>query len=384
MNRKVIDFFETFIIFAILLVLVQTFLEDFAVLANWTWDSRRILIYTGFAFDLTFTVEFLIRYFSALSHGEAGAYFVERRGWIDFLASIPLLLLNSGPAFLSLMLGGGIVFGLGSMLNILKIVKAIRIARILRLLRILKLFRRIRYISSSMAQRHTVRINTLAISAVVFTLFTSAIVVGFLPLPSASLEMDRQHRAGIESFLSTTAKGSPRQKADLFGSYDPDLLIVKHNGATVFSRYDNTFYARQFGFGDFSYVTEKGWSFFFDNRDVLKVQSVSNITFFFIVVILVLVILVFYSPHFALTITDPIHVMERGLEEKTYNLEVEIPRKYREDDIYRLGDLYNRKYLPLKQRTEHSEEKESDLSLDDFQDLLDPEGDSSSSPSGNR
>ncbi len=379
MNRKIVDFFETFIIIAILLVLVQTFLEDFAVLAGWTWNSRRILIFSGFAFDFIFTVEFLVRYFTALSRGEAGYYFLEGRGWIDFLASIPLLLLNSGPAFLSLIFGGSIVFGLGSMFNILKIVKAIRIARILRLLRILKLFRKIKYITSPMAQRHITRINTLAISTVVFTLFTSALIVGFFSLPSSAEGMDQQHHAGIESFLSSSGGGPSAEKARLFSTYDPDLLIVKRNGATIFSRYDNSYYNRQFGFGDFSFIHTNGWSFFFNNMDVLKVQSVYNILFFFIVVILVIAILIFYSPHFAFTITDPVHVMERGFSEPMYNLEVEIPERYKDDDIYRLGDLYNRKYLPLKQRTVFEEEKHSDLTLDDFQDLLNQDDDSSSS-----
>ncbi len=371
MNRKIVNFFETFIVGAILLVLVQTFLEDFAVLSDWTWNSRRILIYTGFSFDLLFTIEFLVRYFTALSHGEAGHYFLRRRGWIDFLASIPLLLLNSGPAFLSLLFGGSIVFGLGSMFNILKIVKAIRIARILRLLRILKLFRRIKYTSSPMAQRHITRINTLTISAVVFTLFLFALIGGFFSLPSPAGGMDSRNRAGIETFLAGVGtKKLSGDEAKLFSQFDPDLLIIKHNGTTVYSRYDNSFYTRQFGFGDFSYFREKGWSFFFDNREVLKMQSVNNMLFFFIVVILVTVMLVFYSPHFAFTISDPIRVMERGFKEKTYNLEVVIPEKYREDDIFRLGDLYNKEYLPLKQRSGHHKEKHSDLRIDDFKDLL--------------
>ena len=371
MNRKIVDFFESCIVVIILLVLVQTFLEDFAVLANWTWVSRRVLIFTGFAFDLIFTIEFLTRYFTALSRGEGGYYFLEGRGWIDFLASIPLLLLNSGPAFLSLILGGSIVFGLGSMLNILKIVKVIRIARILRLLRILKLFRKIKYITSPMAQRHITKINTINITTVVFTLFGFALAAGFLSLPSLDESINKQHRAGIESFLGTADSGKGAGNARLFSMYDPDLLIIKHSGKTVYSRYGNDYYKSQFGYGDFSYVSKSGWSFFFSDQDVLKVQSLYNILFFLIVVVLVMMTLVYYSPHFAFTVTDPLHVMNRGFMDKAYNLEVEIPEKYKSDDIFVLGDQYNRNYLPLKQRTASEGEKHSELSLNDFQDLLD-------------
>lgn len=81
----------------------------------------------------------------------------------------------------------------------------------------------------------------------------------------------------------------------------------------------------------------------------------------------------YYSPHFAITVTDPIHVMRKGFSDSSYNLEVEIPAKYRDDDIFILSDLYNREYLALKQRNlsrSESAEMKSDLSLDDIQDLL--------------
>lgn len=370
MRRKIIDFFETFIVIAILLVLVQTFLEDFAVLAGWSWRLRRILIITGFAFDLLFTVEFLIRYFSAFSRGEAGIYFLKKRGWIDFLASIPLLLLNSGPSFLALMMGGGIVFGIGSMLNILKIVKAIRIARILRLLRILKIFRQIKYIGSTMAQRHITKINTLSISTVVFTLFVFSLFAGSISLPSIDVEMNKHHISGIESFFKMDITNDPAEKARIFSNFDSSLLIAKQDGKTVYSRYDNPYYKSMFGPTDYIYVEKNAWIFFFDMRSVLKVQSVYNILFFLIVIVLIVMFIIYYSPHFALTVTDPIHVMKRGFLDRTYNLEVEIPDKYRDDDIFILGDLYNKNYLPLKQRERDRTDKQSDLSLDDIQDIF--------------
>lgn len=370
MKHKISNFFETFIVVAILLVLIQTFMEDFAVLAHWDWNLRRILIFTGFGFDLLFTVEFLIRYFSALSRGEAGYYFLEGRGWIDFLASIPLLLLNSGPTVLSLMLGGSIVFGLGSMLNILKIVKAIRIARILRLLRILKLFRRIKHISSPMAQRHMTKTNTLTVSTVVFTLFIFTLIAGFSSLPSIGSGEQKQRAAGIEMFINGPSSAIPSQKALTLSRYEPDLLIIKHGNTTIYSRYSNAFYNKKFGAGDFSFFEENGWSFFFDNRDILQVQSLYNILFFLIVIMLVVMSLLYYGPHFALTVTDPIHVMERGFEEDSYNLEVAIPDKYKDDDVYRLGKQYNIKYLPLKQRSLPDGEKHTNLSFDDFKDLM--------------
>ena len=150
---KTINIIENCILFVIFLVLVQTFVEDLAVLLSWSWGVRRTLIISGFAFDLFFTLEFLVRYFAALKKGRGLTYMVHERGWVDLVASLPLLLLSSGPAVLALSTGGAAA-GAGGFLNILKVVKTVRIARILRLLRLLKVFKKIKFVNSVMAQRH--------------------------------------------------------------------------------------------------------------------------------------------------------------------------------------------------------------------------------------
>ena len=84
-----------------------------------------------------------------------------------------------------------------------------------------------------------------------------------------------------------------------------------------------------------------------------------------------LFLLIYYSPHFALTVTDPIHVMRKGLEDDTYNLEVRVPERYRDDDVYKLADAYNRIYLPMKDRQKGQEEGTSSLlKMDDVKDLF--------------
>ena len=53
-----------------------------------------------------------------------------------------------------------------------------------------------------------------------------------------------------------------------------------------------------------------------------KIQSKENLIYFIMIIVLVISYAVFYSPHFAITVSDPIHVMRRGLEEKSYNYAV--------------------------------------------------------------
>ncbi len=57
-----------------------------------------------------------------------------------------------------------------------------------------------------------------------------------------------------------------------------------------------------------------------------------------------------YAPRFALGISDPIHVMQRGMSESGYNLEVKIPPRRADEDVFELARLYNGVFLPLKDR----------------------------------
>ena len=65
MQSRIKNLVESVVVLAIFAVLIQTFLEDYAVLAGWSWGMRKILIFTGLGFDLFFSIEFLIRFITA-------------------------------------------------------------------------------------------------------------------------------------------------------------------------------------------------------------------------------------------------------------------------------------------------------------------------------
>jgi hypothetical protein len=363
-RRPLVSFFESLVIAAILLVLVQTFLEDYAVLSGWSVDIRNKLLLAGFFFDLFFTIEFLVRFYYALMERRVGRYLTLERGWIDFLASIPLLMFNSGPFALTLLTGGGAALGLGGILNLLKVIKAIRIARILRFLRIIKIFRRIKNVSSPMAQRHVASITAISVTVMVMSLLFFSLFSATLKLGGLDTAFAEQQAATLDYLAEKTD-----EPADFVLSLETlkgsrtKLLIVKYRGQTLFSRFSNDYYTQYFAPGDYTYLDRGGLELFFDQRSYVSQLSRESILFFIIVVLVVLAYLVIYSPHFALTVTDPIHVMRRGLEESDYNLEVKIPRRFQQDDVFELARLYNEKFLPLKDRT-RSEGGDSLIQLD--------------------
>jgi len=371
--KKLGEALETVVVIAILLVLVHTFLDDFAVLAAWNVRARGLLIWTGLGFDVFFTVEFLVRMYYALMARQGTEYFFRQRGWVDFLASIPLLLLNSLPHALALLAGAGLLTGLGSFLNVLKVIKAIRIARILRLLRVVKLFRSIRYARSPMAQGHVSTVTTIAVSILVlWTLGASVLeVTGVIPGLQQPFQAGQAQRAAVIS--AAGAGPGLAARAASGAAMDPTLLVVRaQGGPVVYSRYPADYYAEQFLPGDYGYYRANGVEVFTDERPLSVSSSQEALVFLVAVVLIVLAFLFIYAPRFAMQVSDPIHVMRRGMAERDYNLEVLIPRGKETDDVFELAALYNSVYLPLKDRTGGSEEAEAAgtaLKLEDLQDL---------------
>ncbi len=366
------EFFENIVVVAIILVLVQTFLDGYAVLAGWSWDVRRALLFAGFAFDIFFTVEFLSRLYFAFVNRRTGIYFWYERGWVDLLASIPLLLLSSGPAVLAYWSGSATLLGAAGILNVLKVVKAIRIARILRLLRVLKVFSRIRNTDSPMAQRHVAKIATVAVTTIVVGALGLTVVFSALNAPSLETRYQEQIGETVARVndLDLSRSGDLQTLGEI-AEVEEAMLLVQSDGRTVYSRFDTPYYDRFFGPTDFGFTEREGVRIFFDLRPVNQEQARSNLLYFGIIILLIVAFLFYYSPHFALTVSDPLHVMSRGMNEKGYNLEVKIPHLYRDDEVYRLAKLHNEVYLPLKDRAGGGDEAEVlDLKMDDIQDLL--------------
>ncbi len=342
------DFIENFILFVIFLVLIQTFLDDFSVAMCWSWHARKVLVFSGFAFDLFFSLEFLIRYFAALSRGKAVHYIYREQGWIDFLAAFPLLFFSSGPAFLSV-LQGGVFLGAGGFLNVLKVVKTVRIARVLRLLRLLKVFKKIKFVNSRMAQRHVTRIVTTAISSFVLTMTAVSFLGSMFPVLSREDEFmgKQEETARIAQLLLDEGKLA-RMQSEF--KNDASVLIIQNSQGSLYSRYDNAYYNYWFGHGDYGTVKAGDIILFYSLKSVYARESVNNLIVFFSIIGMLLILMLSYSPHFAMTITDPVNIMYRGLSDPSYNLEVLIPGEFRDDDVFRLAGEFNREYLPLKAR----------------------------------
>ncbi len=358
MNKKVVNFFENFIILCILLVLIQTFLSELSIYLGWQGKRVFYIILLGFIFDLIFTIEFIIR---VLSAKEKKKYLFYNRGWIDFTSSLPLLLLNSGPSLYLLLFGGSNSIALSvGVLNILKVIKALRVTRILRLVRVMKIFGKIHNTGSKMAQHHISKIATITTMSIILV----AIGISVLGINPYGKILDDRETSYY--YLLKLVENQDEISRTLFFENDKYLIELYDESILVFkneTNFKNPVQQQKLS-KNFIEVKYNDLTAFIYTGDIIGKESLLNIVFFIIIIVQIAFILVFYSSHFVQKITDPIFIMSKGMRYKSYSLQVKIPIWYKDHEVFQLARFYNEKYLPVKTRKIQS--GKANISMDDL------------------
>jgi hypothetical protein len=370
--------FEYFIITAIIAVIAQTFLDEFSRFAHWSVDARNTLLFTGLFFDFLFSVEFTLR--TIWSKKEKGFlhYLIHERGWIDFLSSFPLLLLDSGPS-VYLLLFGHLHQSPSSLevINIFKVIKAIRVTRILRLIRIVKIFGKIHNAESRMAQHHTSEISTIAVFTVIMVLLGFSIFHAKAGFGLTNLR-NSEYSASLKSVeaISKDTGGPMREIAHRFYMNDPNILRVYFGDDLVYEKIDSKAFDRYYDAEDFSIVNNERISLYVSHIDISREIAFEHIQSFFIIVCIVLSFMIVYTRHFVQNISDVLHVMDKGFRKSDYNLQVKIRKERADHEVFKLASFYNDRYLPAKiRRLEKMEQsKKSGLSMKDLQNFQDDSG----------
>ncbi|MFW5808696.1 MAG: ion transporter [Spirochaetota bacterium] len=356
---------ENFIFVCIILVIIQTLLDNISILQQWPVQYRNMLLVAGFAFDFIFTIEFISRSISASAHKRFLWYFWYRRGWVDLFSSVPLLLLNSGPELYILLSGDTHMMSAGiGMLNILKVIKAIRVTRVLRLIRIVKIFGKIHNTDSPMAQHHTATVTTMAVFSVICTL----LVFSFFSDVSTEAVDDRITitRSAIDTIESLNENTSMSRHDIALEHFDtvPYILEFTYNDTPVIPlRKDvfDTFYT----YNDHTFVEYKGYTALISLMDINSKQALDHIKYFIIIVMIVLGFTFLYTRHFVQNVTDVLHILNLGFRKKDYNLQIKINPYYQDHEVYRLAQFYNEAYLPAKLKRQEREKKQA-ISMKDL------------------
>lgn len=364
---------ETFILAAIILVIIQTFLDEYSRYAHWSVRSRNMLLVTGFCFDLIFSIEFTVRSVYNSKRGRFLSYVKFERGWVDFISSFPLLLLDSGPSLFFLLTadmhsGAGMI---GAM-NVLKVVKAVRITRILRLVRVIKIFGKIHNAESRMAQHHTATITTTAVFTVVSVLLLFTLIFG---TSASHFSKERTEEYinlidGLKRISDMNGLGFRESSEGLLLS-DRNVLKIIYTTGTVVERMAGSEFAKYYDEEDYISITGKACTLLVSITDINREIALEHIQNFLVIIFIVLSFMIVYTKHFVQNISDPVHILNLGFRKKDYNLLVKISEDKAEHEIFRLAKFYNDAYLPAKmKRNEGASQKENkSLSMKDLMDF---------------
>ncbi len=349
--------FEIIILILIFLAICHLCIEELAILMAWDTNAHRDLILGAFAFDLIFSLEFLGRSLVSLKEGRFLLYFTRQRGWIDFISSVPLAILVSGPAIYLLFLSpGNEIEHLPQYMVLLKTAKAVRVTRALRLIRMIRVFGPVQYTESQMTNHHVATVATITVTTLIFSVFVLQLLP-ISPVPGhTAYRSDVQSR--VESYLSQTRAAYEKPDAVLFGSAFPSIVSLKDkDGQVLYEKSGDT----------------PEWSPRVDidlaggyTANLSYYRADANLALLIlcllaIIMVLLLGYVILYGRLFVQQVAEPIYMMDRGLRQWNYNLSIPEFRDRPQDEISKLANIYNRRWLPLKERiVAHYEKKKKD------------------------
>jgi hypothetical protein len=246
----------------VFLALAEIPCEDFALLFGLPLGLRRLIRCAGFGFDLFFTAWFLVGLYAASLNRKTRRFLGFEGGWMDFLASVPLLVLYSGPAMFSLAAGG------------LPLVPALaRITRNLRFLRFLKIFR-LGFFPARGRAGAAFCVSVLVLAGA----FAGPFV--FRPGLLETRILDRHFSSALRLSRGTSGGESLAREIREYGREEPDLLSVKREAASLYSRYDSAHYRRYYGPADYLWIKSRDMDFYFSLKPLLAQEAGAGASWF--------------------------------------------------------------------------------------------------------
>jgi len=335
-------FFEPLIIVIIFLVILHTFFEEFAIFMEYPASIRRYLIIGSFCFDFIFTVEFFARLFISTKRGNPGRYFSREGGVIDLLSSIPLLILSSGPLLWSTFFGveAGMLAFLGPF-SFLKTFKIVRMVRALRFVRALKILGKIRpryYITP----RYVSRAVLIATAVIIVSL------MGFNFLDQGKIISSRSIE--VHKMLENYIKNEPQPDFNTLLNQTDQVLFISLEHRVVYESLDEKSFHTSFLDNDYISKRAGEYQIYYSIKDSQKTASFINTMCFSMIIGILFFFNTIYRKSITRHISEPLRVMIRGFKNAEYLTPVRINERNQDLETYRLGEQYNRKWLPVKKK----------------------------------
>ena len=361
---------ETLITAAVVLVVIQTLLYEFSRYDHWSVRSRNILLIAGFFFDLIFSIEFTVRSLLSGRRGGFLSYIKYERGWVDFLCSFPILILDSAPS-LFFLLSGDVNTGTGVIAG-MNAFRAMRITRLLRLNGLIKIGGKFNYTGSKMASHHISVITTTAVFTIVLVIIIFTFIIG-----TSTVQFSKERSEGYIKLADGLKRVSDmngsgfRETSESLFLADNNIIKIIYSNGTVVEKISDTEFRRYYDKEDYISVTGQGCTLIISMADLNKERAFEHLEILMIIIFIVFSFMILYSRHFARNISDAAYILNMGFRKKDYNLLVKIPEEKDDHEIFRLAKFYNEAYLPSKMKRMDREDLKSSRSLsmkdlDDF------------------
>ncbi|MBN1899124.1 MAG: hypothetical protein JW827_10125 [Spirochaetes bacterium] len=295
---------ELVIFVVIILSIFHIFIEEVGIILQWPIHVRHLLIWIGFVIDLIFTIEFATRFIIALKNKESYKYLFSQGGWIDFFASIPLLLFYSGIRVYYLStISSPVIFYQSSLIALLRVFKMIRLVRILRFMRIVKLFGNLFQAKMENIRKNIFAVTSIAIGSMIIAFFVMKILFHLLNWPDVEVFKEKrviQYRNMVilaENLSQKYGTKLEKQLLIIFKS-ENNVLSISVNNEKIFSVYTDEELFKKYDVDDLMIMEKDHVNILFNTIDINKQIAKNNIEFLVLILAIVLGLFFFYIPYY--------------------------------------------------------------------------------------
>lgn len=273
-----------FVTVLVVLGLVQSLLSSLAAGLSWPWAFRQGLNIAAFAVDLFLVIEFFLLLIRAARRGELRTYFSSQLGWIDALASVPLLVVVSGQILLAQLSGVSLIGAEQSAPSALRDSRILDLGQALYLLRFLKFVRVVLldgYDARLSGKRKSAAGLPVALVGAALLLSVVRVLAG---VQGTDALLAAQVDAVAEAFGDLRALPDDGEAARRF----PFLLVVRTAGQTVFMLDDLPRLQARFGPDDYLYVRRSSVEIYYSIAEQRSQQALVYLQIHLLVLLVVL------------------------------------------------------------------------------------------------
>ncbi|MDD5067254.1 MAG: hypothetical protein PHF84_09425 [bacterium] len=329
------------------IAVIQTFLDDYSQYVHSPVFWRNLFLFTNLFIDLIFSLEFILKTASAIKNKQGKSYFLSPAAGINFLASLALLFLNSGPSVL-LLLTGKLTLAAGWLMRFTHILK---LSRILKLIEVFPLSR------ARMTRKHVrIILHSTALVLLLFFIFTSFLRVQ--EIKGLITQRSRHYERTLYSIENMHMTMDIPLQTLLFKILSNDNYVLKLTYADflVFSSLPPGKTAQTVFYNDSFILARAEYKLSLSLMDINQMEANHHLQYFMIMLILVLVILLNYSRYFDRNVSQVLAIVTRGIREKEDMSMVRTEILTGQDEMADLARTYNEHFLPAKQRQGSAEE----------------------------